>query len=175
MAEAQDIELAEGEPVSSKKKVVTKKRVLFGLLGLLGVLLLGGSIIGVLYLTGVLPSPPEQNEASPAEELKEAIYVALEPAFTVNFQGKGGARFLQLSVEVMTREPDVQDLLKKHMPMIRNDLVLLFSSKTSDELGTREGKEKLQKETLVGIQTVLEKEAGTKGVEAVYFTSFVMQ
>lgn len=104
-----------------------------------------------------------------------AVYVDLAPAFTVNFQGARGPRFLQIAVEAMTREPRVEELLKQHMPVIRSQLVLLFSSQSSEELATREGKERLMQETLATIQGVLEEKTGTKGVEAVYFTSLVMQ
>ena len=75
----------------------------------------------------------------------------------------------------MTRDPAVEEELKRHMPVIRNNLVLLFSSKTSSELVTAEGKQALQNEALSSIQKVLEDETGNKGIEAVYFTSFVMQ
>ena len=99
----------------------------------------------------------------------------LAPAFTVNFQDARGPRFLQIAVEVMTRESEAEELLRQHMPMIRSQLVLLFSSQSSGELATREGKEKLIQETLATVQGVLEQETGVKGVEAVYFTSLVMQ
>jgi flagellar FliL protein len=59
--------------------------------------------------------------------------------------------------------------------MIRNELVLLFSSKTYAALNTREGKEELQSQALASVRSVLQKEAGTQDVEAVFFTSLVMQ
>jgi len=94
---------------------------------------------------------------------------------TVNFQKAGRARFLQVTVEAMTRDPAVKDALEQHMPMIRNNLLMLFSSKSSDELRSRGGKEALQNEALASVQGVLMQETGNEGVEAVYFTSFVMQ
>ena len=72
-------------------------------------------------------------------------------------------------------EPVTVWSLPESIAVIRNDLMLLFAAKSSDELGTRSGKEALQTETLASIQKVLEREAGAPGVEAVYFTSFVMQ
>ena len=75
----------------------------------------------------------------------------------------------------MTRDPDIEDQLKLHMPVIRNDLMLLFSAKSSGALASREGKEALQAEALASIQGILERETGAPGIEAVYFTSFVMQ
>ena len=144
------------------------------------VLVLGGGTAGTLYALGILGGGADAEQTAesgePAEPVKaQAVYVALDPAFTVNFRGGAGARFLQVAVEAMTREPGIEEHIKRHMPMIRNDLTMLFSSKSARELSTVEGKEALRAETLASIQKVLEAEAGSKGIEAVYFTSFVMQ
>ena len=61
------------------------------------------------------------------------------------------------------------------MPAIRNNLVLLFSSQSYERVSTLEGKEALREEALGVVQEVLEQETGDPGVEAVYFTSLVMQ
>ena len=61
------------------------------------------------------------------------------------------------------------------MPVIRNNLVMLFSSQTYKALMTVQGKEKLREQALREIQKVMEKETGEKVVDNVYFTSFVMQ
>ena len=173
MTQEKDIDIAPAPKKSSKL-------ILFIALGMFGLLFLGGGVVGVLYYLGLVPGAPAAQAASAeAPELQEktgeAFYVSLDPAFTVNFASKRRGRFLQVSVEALTREAEVEEHIKKHMPMIRNNLVLLFSSKTYEALSTREGKEELQAEALASIQGVLEQEAGTTGVEAVYFTSFVMQ
>ena len=105
----------------------------------------------------------------------EPIYHALDPAFVVAFNSPTVARFLQVSVEVMTRDDDVIETIKYHMPAIRDRIVMLFSGQQSQELETPEGKERLRSEILAGIQEIHKEHAGTPGVEAVYFTSFVMQ
>ena len=122
-------------------------------------------------------APDTKPEAAKEEEAAKAaaIYVDLHPAFTVNLQGKSKARFLQASVQVLTREPKVEEQIKQHSPMIRNQLMLLFSGKTSQDLRTVEGKETLQNEARSAIENVLKSESGKGGVEAVFFTSFVMQ
>lgn len=130
--------------------------------------------VGVIfYLNGSSSHQSAQGEHGVS--LAAPIYVDLAPPFTVNFRGARGPRFLQIAVGVMTREAEVEELLKQHMPVIRNQLILLFSSQSSEELDSREGKEKLIQETLETIQGVLKKAAGKQGIEAVYFTSFVMQ
>lgn len=145
---------------------------------LLGTLMLAGATAGGLYYAGVFPARASETadagETAP-EPSREAIYVSLHPAFTANFEQKGSARFLQVSVEVMTREPEVEKLIKMHMPAIRNDLLMLFSARSSDSLTTPDGKKQLQADTLSTVQEILARESGEPGVEAVYFTSFVME
>lgn len=156
-----------GKGKSSKRWILA-----FSLLGLCLVAVL---VVVTLYLTGVISTSHSEGAEKADKHKGEALYVALDPPFTVNFQEIAGPRFLQVSVEVMTRDPKVEQLLKQHLPMIRNQLVLLFSSQSSEELATRQGKERLLQETLSTIRSVLEEETGKTGVEAVYFTSFVMQ
>ncbi len=172
-------DLEQGE---AKKKGGKGKLIVFIVAA---VLLLGGGAGAGLYFTGALTPDAQtaseddedfEDEDEEEEEAKgEAIYVDLHPAFTVNLQGKSKARFLQASVQVLTREPEVEQQIKQHAPMIRNKLVMLFSAKTSQELRTLEGKESLQNEARSAIENVLKAESGEGGVEAVFFTSFVMQ
>lgn len=171
MSTAGEAELVppKGAAASSKLRVVALLALAFGAL----LALAGGA--SLYLMSGSDGSQETGTERQKKNHAAEAIYVDLAPPFTVNFQGARGPRFLQVAVEVMTREPEVQELLKQHMPMIRSQLVLLFSSQSSEELATREGKEKLIQKTLATIQGVLEEETGVTGVEAVYFTSLVMQ
>ncbi len=146
------------------------------------VVILVGAVVGTLFFTGVIggSAEPQQQEEGAAEKPAEekqapAIYYPLKPEFTVNFQDPRAASYMQLAVQVMTREPKVVEALKTHDPLVRNNLLLLFSQQNAKELRTRQGKEQLRaavKEELTGI---LEKHGVDGEVEAVYFTSFVMQ
>jgi flagellar FliL protein len=108
-------------------------------------------------------------------EAKPAVYLSLEPPFVVNAEGQGSTHYLQVSMDVMARDPEVIEAVKKHMPVIRNNLIMLLSSQNQSVVGTREGKEKLRAEALTEIQKVLKEQTGDVGVESVYFTIFVMQ
>ena len=169
MADKEDT--PEAAPAKSNKLLIVA--------ALAGVLLVGGGGAVAAYYMGAKSSAPPvaaTEAGEPAPELPdEAVYVALEPAFTVNFSDQGKSRFLQLSVEAMTRDSEVAETIEQNMPMIRNNLVLLFSSKSSDQLQTLEGKQQLREETRAGIQDVISQEGADGNVEAVFFTSFVMQ
>jgi flagellar FliL protein len=116
------------------------------------------------------------KEGGKAEGPKTTDYLALDPAFVVNFESSPQeARFLQVNVEVMTHDPAVVEDVKKHMPAIRNSIVLLLSSQNYKTLSTLEGKENVRAAVLTVIQKILTEQTGKPGVEAVYFTGFVMQ
>ncbi len=141
-------------------------------------LLLISSTVAGLYLGGVFGNggdSAEDHGEGEKEVIAPAIYISLDPAFVVNFAEGSRARFLQVTVDVMTRNNQVEQHIRTHMPVIRNNLVLLFSSQTYEAVSTLEGKEALREEALNVIQKILEEETGDPGIEAVYFTSFVMQ
>ena len=98
------------------------------------------------------------EEGGEGTAIAEAHYFSLDPPFIVNFTGKSRARFLQVSIEGMTRDSTVKEDITKHIPQVRNNIVLLLSGKTHDELTTVEGKATLRKQVLKEIQKILETE-----------------
>jgi len=104
-----------------------------------------------------------------------ASYLSLEPAFVVNLESMDEQHYLQADVQLMSRDALALDAAKTHVPMLRNALLLLFGQQKPEDLATRAGKEKLQQAALAEVQKVLKAETGKPVVEAVYFTSFVMQ
>ena len=181
MAEAAELEAGEEDDLELAAPKGSKSKLIIILVSVLLLIVVGAG--AGLHFVGVGPfaSAPataegqEADEEDEEESRGEAIYVNVPPAFTVNLLGESKARFLQVSVQALTRDAEVEVNIKRHLPMIRNKLVLLFSGKTSQEIGTSEGKETLRKEAKAAIQKVLKSETGKGGVEAVFFTSFVMQ
>ena len=104
-----------------------------------------------------------------------AIYLKLDPAFVVDFIVGGKQRYLQLNLTVKSRDQGQVDAIKIHMPLIRNSLVLLFSSQEFNELQSTEGKMALKLSAVESINTILQQETNAAGVEDVLFTNFVMQ
>jgi flagellar FliL protein len=116
------------------------------------------------------------KKAKEAAPKAPAIYVEFTPPFVVNFDAKGVMRFLQVGVQVMTRDHETSELIKQHDPKIRNDMLMLLGSQTYDSISTVEGKEALRKQALQVIAKIVGDEGGkAKEVEDLYFTSFVMQ
>jgi flagellar FliL protein len=118
----------------------------------------------------------KDKKGKAAEPKAPAIYVEFQPPFVVNFDAKGVMRFLQVSMQVMTRDHDTSELIKLHDPKIRNNMLLLLGSQTLDTISTMEAKEELRKKALETIVKIVDDEGGEgKKVEDLFFTSFVMQ
>lgn len=117
-----------------------------------------------------------EKAAAPQEEKpKPPVFVTLD-TFTVNLQPDGGGdHYLQVGIDLKVTEQSVVDLVKLHMPEIRNGVLLLLSSKSAEQIGSLEGKQKLSAELQEQVNKPLNAKATGKGVIGVYFTSFVIQ
>ncbi|HMA12474.1 MAG TPA: flagellar basal body-associated FliL family protein [Steroidobacteraceae bacterium] len=118
----------------------------------------------------------KKGKKKESEPKLPAQFVGLDPPFVVNFEPGASARFLQITAQLMTRDPHMKEFLEANNPIIRNDLLLLFGNRHVEEVATHEGKEKLRADALQAVRKIVKEEGGEpEEVEAVYFTSFVMQ
>jgi len=117
----------------------------------------------------------DSDEPEEEEENLQVLYWPLEPAFVLNFEGKSKARFMQIGLEAAMTNEKTYAAVKKHLPVIRNEIVLLLSGQKYEEMVTPEGKEQLRSEIIEVINTILKQRKSKKGIKNVYFTSFVMQ
>jgi flagellar FliL protein len=129
----------------------------------------------VYLTTNKAPEPADAaaEKAAPPSK-KTTVFVPLEP-FTVNLQDEDQARYLQVAVVVEAANGTVADQIKAQIPVIRNRVLLLLSSKRSEELAPVKGKEQLAEEILAQVRAPLANAGPTKGVEGVHFSSFVVQ
>jgi flagellar FliL protein len=171
---------AETAPAKKSKKGL--------IIALASVLVLGGGGAGAYFAFGGKVDEGEkagkaEGKADKAKDKKHqaevkqpAVFVELDPPFVANFAPGSQARFLQISVQLMTRDAEVAKLLEHLKPILRNDLLQLFGNQQVAEVSTAEGKEALRSATLQAVRKVITSEGGKgEALEAVYFTSFVMQ
>jgi flagellar protein FliL len=174
MAQIPTLEAAPGQPGAA-----APKRSGFKLLLMITLLLLVGGGGTAAYFMLVPPAKDAKKAAAEqqAEHLKSPpIFVALDPPFVVNFEAEQLVRFLQVTVQVMSRDAVTVDILKANDPIVRNDLLLLLGNQDYATISSREGKEKLRLASLDTVRKVVTAAGGkAELVEAVYFTSFVMQ
>ncbi|MDA7085946.1 flagellar basal body-associated protein FliL [Pseudomonas sp. SA3-5] len=167
---AQDSVSAEAKPAGKLKLIIV---IVLALL-----LAVGLSVGGTWYFLhkGAAKSEVETASAEPAVPVKQAaIYEELTPAFVVNFTHNGRARYMQVSIALLVRDQAALDALKVHMPVLRNRLVMLFSSQEFESLITPIGKEMLRQQATASVQELAQKETGKLTVEQVLFTNLVLQ
>lgn len=85
------------------------------------------------------PKPDKDAKASPP------AFVPLDP-FIVNLTDRDTDRYAQIGLNLQVDDPKVADEMKVYMPAIRNSILLILSHKSSEELLSPEGKEKLADE-----------------------------
>src|SRR6185369_10005406 len=117
MAEAAAKAAEEAAPKKSKKLLI---------IGIAAFVVLAGGGAAAFMMMG--NNDPHKKHEVKKEPAKPPLYVALDPPFVVNFEGEQLVRFLQVTVQVLTREPETQEILKVNDPVIRNDLLMLFAN-----------------------------------------------
>jgi len=186
----------DNEEVVEKKGMSTVKIII--LVVTLTLVLGGGLVGGTFYFVSSMNSPQvsstkdgadevaddgeedtDEEEVAEDEVMEPPHYFSMDPKFVVSFSNQKYARFMQFSLEIMSRDPEIIKKVEEHNPVIRSSLLMLFGSQGYEEMVTREGKEKLLKDTAADINSTLKKVTGSanmaNAVEAAYFTSFVIQ
>lgn len=180
----EDLELGGEEEVPKS----SKKMIIIIAIGVILLLVLGAA--GAFFM-GVFDDKPAQTETSESADENgdkkssasgkegavdhEILYWPLEPPFVLNFEGKSKARYMQIGLEAAMSNEKTYAAVKKHLPVIRSEIVLLLSGQKYEELITPEGKEQLRAELIEVINTILKQRKINKGISNIYFTSFVMQ
>ena len=133
--------------------------------------------IGMAEAEASLPAETTDGEeqAPVPQPLGDPQYLDLDPPFLVNFEMEGKLRYLQVSMSAMSRQDSALELLKAHMPHVRNNVLMILSEQKLETILTSDAKETLRETILKEMQFVLTQVSGDPGIEAVYFTSFVMQ
>lgn len=149
-----------------------KKKIIVIVLAVL--VLAGGAFAGMTFLGEEEPVDGEEAAAETTQD--PPIYTSLHPPLVVNFKDEAGdPHYMQITMEVMARDQGVANSIREHTAVIRNALILHYSSARYEVVTTRDGKEAMLAEGLAEIQDVLTAEIGEPGAEALYFTALVIQ
>lgn len=173
---AKEAEVVEGAEEGAEAAPATggKKKLI---IIIAAVLVLGGGGFAAWKFMG--SKGEEGKDAKKEVEHKDLLppkYITLDPPFVVNFEAEAAVRFLQVTIGIMTRDPHTESLIKENDPRVRNDMLMILSGQSYGSVSTNEGKEALRAKSLEAIRTIVKDMGGEpEKVEALYFTSFVMQ
>jgi flagellar FliL protein len=140
------------------------KKTLFIIIGL--VVIIAGAVGGYLYMQSSAEARKIQEaEAKRPEnilkkqlmERKEnapPIYIPLEEMI-VNLPGRGGEHYLQTKIVLRTNDSATEGKIKNFMPVIRDKIITVLSSRQMQELATVEGKVMMAREIALVINSII--------------------
>ena len=175
MAEEANLEIEDGSK-SKKKLIIIIAAAVLVIGGAAGFFLMSGSDAAPESLAdeSIVSAEPAAKSGDGAK-IGSALYVAMPRPFIFNVPGASRDRIVQIKVQLLVRGDVNEEIAKKHIPLIEGTLLSVFSTTTADELGTSEGKETLRVAALDKVQAALTDVEGSKVIERVLFTGFVMQ
>lgn len=131
----------------------------------------------VLALCVALPALAETSETETETEAAatKTIYYTLVPALVGNYGSEGRLKYYKADIALRVSGNEAEAKVKHHEPLIRNQLVMLFSQQTDASLGSVEAKEALRQEALKQVQAVLAQEEGKPLVDDLLFNNLIVQ
>jgi len=140
------------------------KKTLFIIIGL--VVLIAGAVGGYMYMQHAAEAKKHQEEEAkrPENILKKQlmerkenappIYIPLEE-MVVNLPGRGGEHYLQAKIVLRTNDSATEGKIKNFMPVIRDKIITVLSSRQMQELATVEGKVMMAREIALVINSII--------------------
>lgn len=121
---------------------------------------------------GTVAVPNDRFKVNPAKY--EITYVPVEQPFTANLAD--GSGFIQIGISLSTYyDGKVVANVKRQDVPIRSAVLMILSEQDPAVLATAQGKQMLQRELTLAINTVLRDKEGFGGIDNVYFNSLVIQ
>ncbi|MHC8291394.1 flagellar basal body-associated protein FliL [Pseudomonas sp. XS1P51] len=166
--------MAKSEAAAVKDPATKGKLKLIIVMVVALLLAIGLSVGATWFFMHSAQSKPAAAEIAPVGK-QPAIFEPMAPAFVANFNQNGRQRYMQVSITMQGRNQADLEALKVHMPVIRNNLVMLFSGQDFATLASPVGQEMLRQKATASVQEVAQKELGKVVIEQLLFTNFVLQ
>lgn len=144
------------DTVEPGKKPAPRKKMLIIIIGLVLVLVLVGGaaffFISKQRAAALEGADGEAVVAAHAAPKGPPVYLPLDN-MVVNLADPGGEKVAQVGITLQVLDAHASDAVKAYLPSIRSGVLMLIAQRTSDELLTQEGKQKLAgdilRETLI--------------------------
>lgn len=167
--------MAKSETAAVKDPATKGKLKLIILIVVALLLAIGLSVGATWYFMHSAQSKPAAAVETAPQGKQPAIFEPMAPAFVANYNQNGRQRYMQVSITMLGRNQADLEALKVHMPVIRNNLVMLFSGQDFATLASPVGQEMLRQKATASVQEVAQKELGKVVIEQLLFTNFVLQ
>lgn len=129
-----------------------------------------------LLLALILPVAAQASEGGEEESAAPKVaYYSLVPALVGNFGSGPKLKFYKADIALRVTGSEAEEKVEHHEPLIRNQLVMLFSQQSDANMGDEAAKEQLRQEALKQVQEVLTQEEGQPIVEDLLFNNLIIQ
>lgn len=129
-----------------------------------------------LLLALILPIAAQASGGGEEESAAPKVaYYNLVPALVGNFGSGPKLKFYKADIALRVTGTEAEEKVEHHEPLIRNQLVMLFSQQSDASLGDEAAKEQLRQEALKQVQEVLTQEEGQPIVEDLLFNNLIIQ
>lgn len=185
-------------PAQAKPK---SKKLLFIIVGVVVLALVGAGAAFFLMKKNQAEdsedgAPEEVHAEAPQHDPKAPPTFLPLDSMVVNLADPGGNRFAQLGITLQLVDPKVAEDMKVYMPSIRNEILILVSQRTAEQMLNIQGKEALTQDIIAGVSAIMgyeyeapdaeaDAEAQPKGkkkkrgvynpISGVLFSSFIVQ
>jgi flagellar FliL protein len=163
------------EPASGQKPTLFIGLAVFNIVVVLGV---GAMLFMGKKKAEQTASIEQVVEGEKKEQAKEAEedpfvgeFIPME-TFFVNLAGSRGGKIARVTMELEVEEnnKEIVQEIERRKPQIRDIIIILLSSKTFDQVSTKEGKDNLREEIKSRLNSFL-----TKGkIKSILFTEFLL-
>jgi len=89
------------------------------------------------------------------KENKPPVFIAMDE-FLVNLPGKGGEHYLQTKIVLRTSDIATEKRITEFLPMVRDRVLVVLSSRSVAELATVEGKDAMARDIALVINAIIE-------------------
>lgn len=168
--EVEEVKAEESPPKKAKSKLLLILVIGVLLVALLGV---GGFIVYKQVMGGGGDDADKKTKTESAakkEASKLGVVTGLDP-FIVNLSGEAGKRYIKVTMQLELSSKEGIEEVQQRMPQIKDSVITVLSSKTTEDLLTVDGKFQLKEQILTRVNILLQ----TGVVKNVYFVEFVIQ
>jgi flagellar protein FliL len=120
-----------------------------------------------LFSSFVYAGEDEENAS-----VAEMEYLEMKPKFTVNLKER--RKYLMVNAQLLIEGEKYIDKVKNHMPMLRHQLIMLFSDLSAEDLETMQQREDLRIKAKRAITDALDKYENSDGFRDIFFTEFLV-
>ncbi len=112
------------------------------------------------------------DDKKEAEEGPVIEYIEMTPKFTVNLAEP--KKYLLVKMQLLVEGAENVEKIKKNMPMLRHEIILMLSGIPRADLETMEQREALRVKTKDLITEVLAKTKNSDGFRDIFFSEFLV-